>query len=263
VENNFMPPSRHLPRALLLATVLQILPVTGNAQEPGDTPHKPFDEVLMANVSDGWVDYNGIAADRRFAAYVQGLERIDAQKFSTRDERLAFWINAYNALAIQGILNGSSPRSFFGKIGFFYNDKYRVGGLATNLYDLEHKILRPLGEPRIHFAIVCASKSCPLLRAEAYAPGRLNEQLEEGARRFINDPSRNRFDREKKVAHLSKIFDWFDEDFAQHSGSVARYVARYVSDPALAEELAAGHYKIKHLDYLWDLNGVSVTNPKN
>ncbi len=258
-----MPPSCRLPHALLLAMVLLILPVTGNAQEPGDTLHKPFDEVLMAHVSDGWVDYNGIATDRRFATYIQGLKRIDAQKFSTRDERLVFWINAYNALAIQGILNGSSPKSFFGKIGFFYNDKYRVGSLVTNLYDLEHKILRPLGEPRIHFAIVCASKSCPLLHSEAYAPDRLNEQLENSARRFINDPSRNRFDREKKVAHLSRIFDWFDEDFEQHSGSVARYVAHYVGDPALAEELAAGHYKIKYLDYHWDLNGVPVTSPKN
>jgi hypothetical protein len=240
-----------------------MLPLAGNAQEFSEVSHDRFDEVLKTHVSDGWVDYNGIAADRRFADYVKRLEISDAQKFSSPKERLVFWINAYNALAIQGILKGSSPKSFFGKIGFFYNDKYRVGGVDTNLYDLEHKILRPLGEPRIHFAIVCASKSCPRLRAEAYAPNRLNEQLDESARRFINDPSRNRFDREKKVAHLSKIFDWFDDDFAQHSGSVARYVARYVDDPTLAEELVAGHYKIKYLDYLWDLNGLPVMASKN
>lgn len=258
-----MPFTCRAPRSLLLVTALLMFPATGSAQEPGDVMHKTLDEVLKAHVSDGWVDYNGVAADRRFADYVMDLERVDAQKLATRDERLAFWINAYNALAIQGILRGSSPKSFFGKIGFFYNDKYRVGGAVTNLYDLEHEILRPLGEPRIHFAIVCASKSCPVLRAEAFVSDRLDSQLDDSARRFINDPARNRFDREKKLAHLSKIFDWFDKDFVLHSDSVSRYVARYVNDPMLAQELTAGNYKIKYLDYLWDLNGAPVTAPKN
>ena len=242
-------------RALLLVTAIMLFPAISSAQNQSDSLHRPFDAVLKAHVADGAVDYNGVAGDPRFAAYVKDLEQTDAQKLSSRDERLVFWINAYNALAIQGILNGSSPKSFFGKIGFFYNDKYSVGGLVTNLYDLEHKILRPLGEPRIHFAIVCASMSCPALRAEAFNVEHLDQQLEDSARKFIIDPTRNRFDREKKLAELSKIFDWFDEDFEQHSGSVAQYVARYVGDPELAQELNDGQYKIKYLEYLWGLNG--------
>jgi hypothetical protein len=247
----------------LLVMAIMFFPVAGSAQEPADSPHKPFDGVLKAHVSEGSVNYAGVAADQRFAVYVKSLQQADPQKFSARNERLAFWINAYNALAIQGVLNGSSPRSFFGKIGFFYNDKYPVGGLVTNLYDLEHKILRPLAEPRIHFAIVCASMSCPILRAEAFAAERLDQQLDDSTRRFINDTTRNRFDREKKLAHLSKIFDWFKEDFEQHSGSVSRYLARYVDDPALAQELADGQYKIKYLEYRWDLNGTPATAAKN
>jgi len=255
--------SYRAPRFLPIVLATLLLPLTGAAQEPSDTLHTPFDEVLKANVRDGHVNYNDIAANRCFAAYVKSLEQTDARMFSSQNERLVFWINAYNALAIQGILNGSSPKSFFGKIGFFYNDKYNVGGVVTNLYDLEHKILRPLGEPRIHFAIVCASMSCPKLRAEAYTVGRLDLQLDENTRRFINDHTLNRFDYEKKVAYLSKIFDWFDDDFSQHSGSVANYLARYVDDPTLAQELTAGAYAIKHLRYDWSLNGSPVTEPKD
>lgn len=94
------------------------------------------------------------------------------RKSLPRAEKLAFWINAYNALAIKGTLDGSSPRSFFGKAKFFYTDKYQAGGVKTNLYDLEHEILLPLDDARVHFAIVCASRSCPKLRSEAYTVGR-------------------------------------------------------------------------------------------
>jgi hypothetical protein len=258
-----MPFRRHSPRALLLVMAIVLFPVAGSAGESGAALHQPFDEVLKAHVADGSVNYDGVGTDQRFAGYIKDLRQTDAGKFSDRNELLTFWINAYNALAIQGILNGSSPKSFFGKIGFFYNDKYDVGGLVTNLYDLEHKILRPLGEPRIHFAIVCASQSCPLLSAEAFAADRLEKQLDDSARRFINDTTRNRFDREKKTAHLSKIFDWFEKDFEQHSGSVTRYVARYVNDPELARELTDGQYRIKYLDYRWGLNGTLAKSPKS
>lgn len=250
-------------RAWLIIALFLFVPTTASSRENNEESNTLLDEVLKEHVSDGSVDYNGVLADARFAEFVRGLERGEPQKLPTPEERLAFWINAYNALAIQGILNGSSPRTFFGKIGFFYNDKYRVGGVVTNLYDLEHKILRPMGEPRIHFAIVCASKSCPTLRHEAYAARRLDSQLEDSTRRFINDRTRNRFDRVNKVAYLSKIFDWFSDDFSQSSGSVPKFVAHYVDDPELAKELAAGKYQIEYLEYLWDLNGTFSPSSKN
>ena len=216
---------------------------------------QPFDDVLYSHVTDGQVNYPSIAADPRFNTYLEQLKQTDAETLPSRADKLAFWINAYNALAIQGILDGYSPSTFFGKVRFFYNNKYMAGGKYTNLYDLEHKILIPLQEPRIHFSIVCASQSCPKLRSEAYTVERLEQQLEDNARQFINDMERNRFDRKKKTAYLSKIFDWFEEDFSAHSGSVLKYAAHYVKDPELARELEAGGYIVKYLTYDWSLNG--------
>ena len=218
--------------------------------------HQPFDEVLNANVADGKVNYPGIAADTRFTDYLNRLQPAP-EDLSMREAQLAYWINAYNALAIKGILDGKSPSTFFGRYGYFKATTYNVGGKEINLYDLERDVLIPIGEPRIHFAIVCASASCPKLLSEAYTADKLEQQLDRNTRAFINDASLNRFDRDKKIAYLSKIFDWFEEDFEKHSGSVQRYVARYVDDPELAKALESDSYKINYLKYDWSLNGVA------
>ena len=223
---------------------------------PAEFSHQAFDELLRAHVSDGIVDYPGIQGDSQFTAAIRQFDRVDPNGLSTSDAQLAFWINAYNAFAIKGILDGYSPMTFAGRYRYFIATDYRVGGETINLYDLERRLLIPdFREPRIHFAIVCASQSCPKLRAEAYVPEKLSEQLEQGSRAFINDPTRNRFDRENKVAYLSKIFEWFEDDFATHAGSLLNYVRRYVHDPELAADLATQPYRIEFLDYDWHLNG--------
>jgi hypothetical protein len=130
-----------------------------------------------------------------------------------------------------------------------------VAGEEITLWDLEHERLRPLGEPRIHFALVCASASCPKLPSEAYAPVRLGAQLDRDARAFVNDPSRNRFDAQAGEARLSAIFEWYAEDFEAAAGSVHAYVAGYVADPELARGLGAGQWRIEYQDYDWSLNG--------
>lgn len=220
--------------------------------------HQPFDAALRAHVRDGHVDYPGIAADARFSAYVQSLDRIDPGEFRAREEKLAFWINAYNALAIQGILIGDSPFTTTGKYRYFVKRTYRVGAGELNLWGLEHKLLIPLGEPRVHFAINCASWSCPKLQNSAYLPEGLDGRLEEAARQFVNDPARNRFDRKQRVAYLSMIFKWYDDEFENAAGSVLKYVARYVNDAALAQELAQGDYAVEYLPYDWSLNGAPL-----
>jgi hypothetical protein len=115
---------------------------------------------LQAYVRDGQVDYAAIQTDDRFQAYIDYLETADPETLATRDEKLAFWINAYNALAIKGVLDGLSTGSLLARVGFFSAD-YSLAGRSIDLYDLEHEIIIPFGEPRIHFAIVCASASCP------------------------------------------------------------------------------------------------------
>jgi len=222
---------------------------------PGEFSYQLFDQVLHAHVRDGEVNYPGILGDPRFVQYLHQLDRIDPNNLPKGD-RLALWINAYNAYAIKGILDGYSPGTWVGRYQYFIGRAYRVGGSSINLYDLERDILiAQFHEPRMHFAIVCASASCPKLQPWAYEVAQLDQQLEQVAREFINDSSRNRFDREARIAYLSKIFDWFAGDFSAQAGSVLRYVARYVADEELARDLRAQMYRIEYLDYDWSLNG--------
>lgn len=244
---------------LLVAAGCSSVPRSFHPSEPiaaTQFSHDLYRQVLAAHVTDGVVNYPELARDGRFEVYVRQLDRVDPNSLPTRADRLAFWINAYNAFAIKGILDGYSPLTLFGKYRYFIGRDYQVGGQRINLYDLEQKVLIPdFREPRIHFAIVCASSSCPKLKSWAYTAEQLEEQLEQSARDFINDPTRNRFDRERKIAYLSMIFKWFTSDFTDHAGSLLRYIARYVADPDLARELRATPYAIEFLEYDWRLNG--------
>lgn len=227
-----------------------------DAISPKNFSHHALDETLRIHVTDGVLNYAAISVDSKFQAYLRQLDRIDPNRLPTRQDRLAFWINAYNAFAIKGILDGYSPMTLVGRYSYFIARGYQVGGETINLYDLERKLLIPnFREPLIHFAIVCASRSCPRLQPWAYSADKLDQQLEESARGFINDPTKNQFDRQQKIARLSMIFKWFEEDFIAHSGSLINYVKRYVADPDLARELETASYRVEFLEYDWRLNG--------
>jgi Protein of unknown function, DUF547 len=224
--------------------------------DPAQMSHRLLNDVLQTSVKDGFVNYPEIQSDQRFAAYPALLDRVNPLALSTERDRLAFWINAYNACAIQGILAGYSPKPYIGWYRFFKTHTYGIGGARLNLSDLEHEILRKqFHEPRIHFAIVCASSSCPKLPSWAYNATQLDRQLDQASRAFINDQTRNHFDRQQRIAYLSKVFDWFEDDFVRSSGSVLQFVAQYVHDADLARELTPGVYRIAYLDYDWSLNG--------
>jgi hypothetical protein len=228
----------------------------GNPLGPGEFSHRAFEDVLQVTVRDGQVDYPAIQTDRRFAQYLDQLDRVDPNGFS-REDRLAYWINAYNAFAVKGILDGYSPMTLWGRYRYFIGRDYRVSGAHINLYDLERAVLiGQFHEPLMHFAIVCASASCPKLQPWAYEGTRLPRQLDQVARAFINDPTRNRFDRRQKVAWLSMIFKWFEQDFTAAAGSTLAYVARYIDNPDLAKELIQPGYRIEFLEYDWSLNGI-------
>ncbi len=228
---------------------------------PESFSHEALDGVFRTHVAGGHVDYPGVAADPRFEAYLTQLNRVNPDELPTQEARLAFWIDAYNAFAVKGILDGYSPDSLFGRYRYFVARDYRVGGEEINLFALEQHLLIPeFHEPRIHFAIVCASKSCPELRSGAYTAEDLESQLDGAARAFINDPARNRFDRVEKVAHLSRIFEWFEEDFVAESGSLPAYVAQFVEDRELARDLKSPGYEVQFLEYDWRLNGTPPTD---
>lgn len=215
-----------------------------------------LDGVLLRNVRNGFVDYDGIRADPAFARFVASLGNAEPADLEDRNAELAFLINAYNALAIQGILDGYSPATRLSRRAFFRDREYQLLGQAVTLDDLEQEKLLPLGDPRVHFAIVCSSLSCPRLANRAYRPDQLDRQLDEAARRFINDGTRNRFDAERSQAFLSELFSRYRKDFARDAGSLQKYLSRYAGEPGVAELLAADGFRLRYLDDDWTLNGI-------
>jgi len=219
-----------------------------------------FTQVLRDHVKDGVVNYKGIKADKRFADFIAVLMKTDPNAIAKKN-RLPFWINVYNAFTLKVVVDQYPIKSIMSKTAYalgksnFQKKLVTVNGVQYSLNDVENDIIRPMGDPRIHFAINCAAKSCPPLRDEAFEPARLGEQMDEMARNFINTPEKNSFDFAKKEALVSKIFDWFQEDFKKYSTGVPQFISRYLPPEQGKQLLAAGkEFKIKHNDYNWDLN---------
>lgn len=241
--------------AFVLVTGCSAASPSQEGTEPGN--HQIFDRLLKNHVNaEGWVDYEGFKKDRELLRQYLDLLQNNAPNDNWREEdRLAYWINAYNAFTIELVLRHyplESIKDIGSKIQVpFVNTpwdiKYiKIAGQELDLNNIEHSILRrEFNEPRIHFAINCASYSCPVLRAEAYTGDRLEAQLEAQAIAFINDPRRNRID--KNQAQLSQIFSWFKGDFTKE-GSLREFVNRY-ANTRLSENA-----QIDFLEYDWRLN---------
>ena len=222
------------------------LPVAHSEDPPPS--HAQWDALLKAHVSEsGAVDYRGFLNDREsLGSYLQLLgSSIPGQNWG-REAQLAYFINLYNAATVQLILE-HYPVNSIRKIPRPWGRKWiRIGDGAYSLDHIEHQILRPMGEPRIHFAINCASRSCPKLLQEAFTGERLELQLEEATRGFINDPSRNRISPRK--AELSKIFKWFRQDFEAGGRTLTGFLNPRLPDPLEVD------VPIEFLPYDWSLN---------
>ena len=201
------------------------------------------------------VDYPRLAKDPGWAALVSALEGFSPERLGSRREKMAFWINVYNIFAVKMVVDHYPLDSIKDAGGLFGSvwkkEAGRVGGRPTTLHRIEHEILRKMGDPRIHAAIVCASVSCPDLRREAYVPQRLDEQLDDQMRRFRANRGKG-LRAEGNTVYLSSIFKWFAEDF-ERFGGVRAYLSRYAPPAARA---ALQHGEIEYLDYDWDLNGL-------
>lgn len=241
-----------MARFLVLLVVLACGPVALGALPPADD----LNDVLLRNVRDGFVDYDGIRADPAFGRYVAGLATAAEADLDTPASRVAFFINAYNALAIQGILDGRSPGSWLKRRGYFRGRDHEVLGAPTSLNQLEADRLLPLGEPRALFAVACGTLACPRLANRAYDAATLDARLEQATKAFANDPTRNRFDPARRIAFLSSLFEAHQAEFARAAGSYQKYLARYVADPAAAELLARDGFEVRFVPDEWALNGV-------
>lgn len=213
----------------------------------------------VSGIDVALVDYEAIKADPGYAKALQDLAAARPEALATPAERFAFWINAYNLLAIKAVLDQYPARSIRdGGTLLTSIWKKKVGGAAGREYaldDIEHGILRPeFKDPRVHVAIVCASLSCPDLRREPFTGARLDAQLDDQARRFLGNPTKGlALSPDGRSARVSSIFKWFRDDFAPAGGALAFIRAK--AGPELAPRLAgltdAG---LAYLDYDWSLN---------
>jgi hypothetical protein len=220
--------------------------------------HQAFDELLKKHVSkDGIVNYKGFIQDKaKLDKYLDLLSNNapDRGKWSI-EEQLAYWINAYNAFTVKLIVDNYPVKSIqdlhpkvkIPLINTVWHIKFfKIGGKEASLDEIEHKILRKeFDEPRIHFAINCASFSCPPLLNEAFVPEKINQQLDLVAHTFINDTKRNKITADK--IEISSIFSWFKGDFTKN-GSLIDYLNQY------SKVKIKPNAKVSHLDYDWSLN---------
>ncbi|WP_428390117.1 DUF547 domain-containing protein [Mucisphaera sp.] len=234
----------------------------GLASEAGGTAvdHSAFDAILKAYVDkEGLVDYGGLARDvGGLDAYIRMLGRVDVERLSEA-EHLALLINAYNAFTLKLITEHYRG----GELGSIMeipegrrwdHERWVVAGGTYSLNQIEHELIRPVfNDARIHFVLVCAAESCPLLRRFAYTGEALDEQMELATRLSHSDQRWAKYDDRRRRLTLTKLYEWYGEDFVAEAGSVEAYAARYMPD--LKRALEAGRRpRVDYVDYSWALN---------
>lgn len=241
------------------------------AKESFDHEHQAWTAILAKHVYGDRFDYAAIKKDpAALDAYLATLHAVTPAQLNSwsDDQRMAFWINVYNAHVVKLVADGyplKSIRDLGTVLNKVWNKRFidmtalHPGGKKKKLSldDVEHKILRPRFEDaRVHAAVNCASESCPPLRAEAFVAKRLDEQLDEQVRLWLADETRNQFDLAGGKMRISEIFKWFKADFVRDGGSVAGWIGKY-APTAVAEKLKSGaKLKTSYLDYSWKLNDV-------
>jgi len=271
---------------LLLLLLWAALPLTAMAQA-FDHTHAAWGALLKKHVvlidggKSSQARYAGFAQERAaLKNYLDTLSKVSTQDFSgwNKPQQMAFLINAYNAFTVEKILTRypdlRSIRDFGRVFGNPFKDRFfTLFGREFSLDMIEHDTLRKPGaynEPRVHFAVNCASVGCPMLREEPYVAPRLDTQLEEQTRRFLADRSRNRYNAADNALEVSEIFRWFGEDWSSgYRGfdgkgealqSLAQFFAKYADlladAPAHRQMITERRAAIRHLDYDWTLNDI-------
>lgn len=226
--------------------------------------HAVWDYLLKSYVSNGLVDYNGMKKDYLFREYLRELGQCDPECLQTEDEKLALACNAYNAFVINGVISHKIHDTVDGfevdGNGFFDIKEHIYAGKTISLNDLEHGTIRPtFREPRIHVALVCAARSCPSIRAEAYVPSRVRDQLQDQSAQFANSPKYVMFDAAAKELKLSKILSWYGDDWNERypQGGYLTWIGELTKDQSIKDATVAaanGEVKVAFFDYDWALN---------
>jgi hypothetical protein len=227
-----------------LIALFTLVSVITNAQ---NIDHSKWNSLLQSFVSDnGNVDYFAFKNnEERLEDYLEYLSENQPKKSSAKNEKLAYWINAYNAFTVKLIID-NYPIKSIKDIGKPWDKKFiTIDGKNLSLNHIEHEILRKMNEPRIHFAIVCASFSCPKLDNQAFTADKLEAQLTRVTKAFLADKNRNEIS--EKSIKISKIFDWFSKDFTENR-SLIDFLNQY------SEVTISPKAKKRFKDYNWALN---------
>lgn len=250
-------PAYWISLLLSVVTTLQSCKVKDYVSSSRPIDHKIWDSLVQKHVTpQGLVNYPAFIADSaRLNAYLDllGDHHPNDENWS-RDERLAYWINAYNAFTVKLIVDHypvESIKDIKNGIPFVntvWDIKFiQIEGRTYDLNNIEHGIIRPrFDEPHIHFALNCAAFSCPRLRNEAYIAGRLDEQLTDQARIFLADTRKNKLSENK--LELSKLFNWYGSDFRKEGRDIIDYIRQYTDQPINDEAT------IEYMEYDWSLN---------
>jgi len=232
-----------------------------------DHAYKQWTKILSTYVVQGefssGVNYKKLKNNSEvFNIFLRSIEDVSSNDFDsfTQQQKLVFLINAYNALTLKLIIDHYPVKSIK-DIGSFFTGPWKMKffklfGVDSNLDNIEHNFIRKnFDEPRIHFALVCASIGCPALSSHAYTEDKLEEQLEEAAVRFLHDSTRNRYLLQEKKLEISSIFKWYGEDFKNKYSSYLAFIAsRITRNSRDQEELRSKEIKVTFLPYNWDLN---------
>lgn len=217
--------------------------------------HKSFyvnaDAFFKKYVSNGKVDYKAIRShSEELNDLVHQISVTDITQMD-QNEKKAFYINGYNILTIKNVMDYFPIKSPLKIDGFFDKIRFDVGGEKLTLNEIENKKLRTTGDPRIHFALVCAAKGCPALRDGAFFPDEVDQQLHSQTKKSINSPQFTRIDRKGNKVLLSEIFKWYREDFGSDKSDIIEFLNQYLDKP-LSETIEIDYY-----DYNWELNGIN------
>jgi hypothetical protein len=218
-------------------------------------PEQAWANLLSTHVDErGRIDFAGIEkGPADLEAMVAWIARVSPESqpdsFETPEARLAYYINGYNALAIYDVLKSSLPRDLNAvKVRFFYRNRFQMGGRSISLYALENRIIRPLGDPRVHVALNCMARGCPRLPQEPFRAAELDAQLEREARHFFNEDRNVRRDPAARTVFLSQILQFYTKDFLAKAPTLITYVNGY------REAKIPDDWKVEFIPYDWTLN---------
>ncbi len=262
---------------ILLAVVVAFTPVPAAAQDLPD--HSTFAAVLSAHLHNSLVDYAAIQADRTgLDHYIDqlGSTSVAAVNSAPRNTQLAFWINAYNACTMRLIVDHypiekrTGLRSIVNRVRGMPANSIRqipetfahqfcpVAGKERSLDEIEHEIIRPMGEPRIHFAVNCAARSCPARAAAPYTGEHLDEQLDAAVAKLVANPAHYSLEREgRAVVHLNIVLDWYKDDFGGEHG-VLSFLRPYLSESDRKYIESNADTRLEFERYDWTLNDTAV-----